>query len=58
MELRSVIGRMVDKFDIALPNPETFDDKSFFAEIKDHFTAGVPQCEIRFVARDDCVYGA
>jgi cytochrome P450 len=47
MELRSVVSRVVGEFDIVLP--EGFRGEEFFEEIKDHFTAGAPGVEVRFV---------
>ena len=47
MELRSVIGRVVNEFDIQLPNG--FKEEEYWGGIKDHFTAGPPKQEVRFV---------
>lgn len=51
MELRSVISRMVQKYDIFISEEEKFDKKAFFDMMKDHFTAGVPRCEVIFKKR-------
>lgn len=47
MELRSVIGRVVSEFDIILP--EDFQAEKFWNGILDHFTAGVPSQEVKFI---------
>jgi hypothetical protein len=46
MELRSVIARTVHKYDISLE--PGVDYLKLFEEIKDHFTAGVPRCKVKF----------
>ncbi|KAF2703227.1 cytochrome P450 [Pleomassaria siparia CBS 279.74] len=46
MELRSVISRVVNEFDILLP--EGFDAKTYFDSVKDHFTAGPPDQKVVF----------
>jgi len=51
MELRSVIARTVNDFDISIPNRVSFDEKSFYGNIKDHFTMGVPGCKMQFIKR-------
>jgi cytochrome P450 len=47
MELRSVVSRVVNEFDILLP--EGFDAEAYFGGIKDHFTAGLPRQMVKFV---------
>jgi cytochrome P450 len=47
MELRSVISRVVNEFDVVLP--EGFEKQVYFGGIKDHFTAGPPGQMVRFV---------
>ncbi|KAI8941322.1 hypothetical protein NX059_002549 [Plenodomus lindquistii] len=51
MELRSVTGRVVSEFDVVLP--EDFVASEYWDGVLDHFTAGPPKQEVRFVrARD------
>jgi hypothetical protein len=52
MELRSVIARTVQKYDVCFPEGFDFDEEAFFSEIKDHFTIGVPTCNLVFMARE------
>jgi cytochrome P450 len=47
MELRSVVGRVVNEFDVKVP--EAFDEGKYWEGIKDHFTAGAPKQDVRFV---------
>ncbi|KAF2645326.1 cytochrome P450 [Massarina eburnea CBS 473.64] len=47
MELRSVIGRVINEFDVVLP--EGFDEKEYFANVKDHMSSGPPPQMVRFV---------
>ena len=56
MELRSVISRTVQKYDIFLSEAEKFDEKTFFDGVKDHFTAGVLRCGVIFKKRLPAVY--
>jgi hypothetical protein len=51
MELRSVISRTVQKYDVCISEAEKFNEKTFFDGIKDHFTSGVPRCEVVFRKR-------
>jgi cytochrome P450 len=51
MELRSVVARTVNEFDVSVPDQENFDEKIFYAGIKDHFTSGIPDCQIQFTRR-------
>jgi cytochrome P450 len=51
MELRSVISRVISEFDVKLP--EGFDALGYFEGIKDHFTAGGPKVDVRFVRVKD-----
>lgn len=51
MELRSVIARTLNEFDVSFP-PGTKFDLSFFDGVKDHFVAGVPKQELVFTARE------
>ncbi|KAF1840748.1 cytochrome P450 [Cucurbitaria berberidis CBS 394.84] len=48
MELRSVVGRVLDEFDIVLP--EGFVSEHYFEDIKEHFTAGPPRLLVQFVS--------
>lgn len=48
MELRSVVSRVVQEFNVVLP--EGFKGEDFFEGIKDHFTAGAPGVKVRFVS--------
>jgi hypothetical protein len=55
MELRSVIARTVQKYDIWFPlsvEKLGFDEEEFFSGIMDHFTIGVPKCELVFRERE------
>lgn len=47
MELRSVVGRVVNEFDVKLP--EDFEAEKYWNGIKNHFTAGVPKQNVVFV---------
>lgn len=47
MELRSVIGRLVNEFDIVLPDGTV--REKYWEGVKDHFTAGPPKQEVKFV---------
>jgi cytochrome P450 len=47
MELRSVVGRVINEFDVMLP--EGFEEDQFWEGIKDHFTAGAPRVSVQFV---------
>ncbi|KAJ4367653.1 hypothetical protein N0V83_007238 [Neocucurbitaria cava] len=47
MELRSVVGRVVNEFDVILP--EGFVAETYWEGIKDHFTAGPPKQLVQFV---------
>ncbi|KAF2034994.1 cytochrome P450 [Setomelanomma holmii] len=47
MELRSVVGRVVSEFDVVLP--VGFEPEAFWEGIRDHFTAGAPRVDVRFV---------
>ncbi|EDN98276.1 hypothetical protein SS1G_13134 [Sclerotinia sclerotiorum 1980 UF-70] len=51
MELRSVIARTILEYEVLFPENTKFDEKAFFNEIKDHFTSGVPKCELVFKRR-------
>ncbi|PSN69408.1 cytochrome P450 [Corynespora cassiicola Philippines] len=51
MELRSVVGRVINEFDIVLPEGFVADD--YFKAIKEHFTAGPPKQAVKFVKVDD-----
>jgi cytochrome P450 len=50
MELRSVISRVVNEFDVVLP--QGFKKEGYFGDIKDHFTAGPPGQMVSFVKAD------
>jgi cytochrome P450 len=47
MELRSVVGRVINEFDVVVP--EGFDGDKYWSAIKDHGTAGAPRQDVRFV---------
>jgi cytochrome P450 len=47
MELRSVVARVVNEFDVVLD--EGFDVEAYWEGIMDHFTAGPPAQMVRFV---------
>ncbi|KAJ4407521.1 hypothetical protein N0V91_003789 [Didymella pomorum] len=47
MELRSVIRRVINEFDVILP--EGFVAEEYWDGVKDHFTAGPPKQEVSFV---------
>lgn len=47
MELRCVVGRVVADFDVKLP--EGFAEEKYWEGVRDHFTAGAPRQEVRFV---------
>ncbi|KAL1966197.1 hypothetical protein VTN77DRAFT_4749 [Rasamsonia byssochlamydoides] len=51
MEMRSVIARTVQKYDISFPQGTDFDIQEFLENIKDHFTAGVPELKLVFTPR-------
>lgn len=51
MELRSVIGRSVAEYEIMFPKNVEFDEEEFFGNVKDHFTSGIPRCELAFKKR-------
>lgn len=51
MELRSVIARTMVEYEVRFPPNVEFDEKRFFDGIKDHFTSGVPKCELVFTKR-------
>ena len=50
MELRSVIARTLNEFDVSLPEGTSL-DLSFFKDIKDHFVAEVPKQDLVFTKR-------
>jgi len=50
MELRSVIARTLNEFDVSFPVGTNF-DLSFFRRVKDQFVAGVPKQDLVFTAR-------
>lgn len=52
MELRSVIARSVQRYDISLPPGSDFDLQEFLSNIKDHFTAGAPPLNLVFTPRE------
>ncbi|KAF2089797.1 putative benzoate 4-monooxygenase cytochrome P450 [Saccharata proteae CBS 121410] len=51
MELRSVISRVAQQYDISFPANEPFAGDSFFARMTDHFTLGVPKQSLVFTRR-------
>lgn len=52
MELRSVIARTLQKYDVSFPKGYEF-DISFFKDVKDHFVAAVPKMELVFSKRKE-----
>lgn len=50
MELRSVVARTIEKYEVRMAD-ENFDERTFHDGILDHFTAGVPRCEVVFQRR-------
>ena len=53
MELRSVIAKTVSRYDISIPKDVKFDLNDFFANVKDHFTAGIPLQNLVFTRREE-----
>jgi hypothetical protein len=51
MELRSVVARTLNDFDVLFPEGVKFDEVKFFKGVKDHFVAGVPKQDLVFTAR-------
>ncbi|KAK8911062.1 hypothetical protein QC760_000124 [Botrytis cinerea] len=51
MELRSVIGRSIAEYEVSFPKNVKFDEEEFFGNVKDHFTSGIPRCELVFKRR-------
>ncbi|TGO40918.1 hypothetical protein BHYA_0029g00270 [Botrytis hyacinthi] len=51
MELRSVIGRSVAEYEVMFPKNVEFNEEEFFGNVKDHFTSGIPSCELVFKKR-------
>lgn len=51
MELRSVISRVVTEYEFGFPPNSNFDHKAFFANVKDHFVAGIPKQALVFKKR-------
>ncbi|KAI9645352.1 hypothetical protein NHQ30_006088 [Ciborinia camelliae] len=51
MELRSVVARTIFVYEVSFPEKVKFDEERFFSGIKDHFTIGVPKCELVFRKR-------
>lgn len=47
MELRSVIARVVDEFDVCLP--DDFSAERYWDGVKDHFSSGPPRQTVSFV---------
>lgn len=50
MEIRSVVARTLNEFDISFPEGAQF-DISFFKGVKDHFVAGIPKQDLVFTKR-------
>lgn len=50
MEIRSVVARILNEFDVSFPEGVEF-NMSFFDDIKDHFVASVPKQELVFTQR-------
>lgn len=51
MELRSVVARTLDAFEVGFSDGVQFDQEVFFRGVKDHFVAGVPKIEVVFAKR-------
>ncbi len=51
MELRSVIARTIHAYDVSLPEDTKFEEKAYFDDVRDHFTAGIPKCDLVFSKR-------
>lgn len=51
MEMRSVVRRVVNEFDLVLPDGFVAED--YWNGVRDHFTAGPPRQEVMFVKVDD-----
>jgi cytochrome P450 len=51
MELQTVIGWTIYKYNIHLAEPPFFDEGLFFDGFKDHFTAGILGCQLIFEKR-------
>jgi hypothetical protein len=53
MDLGSVISRAIHNYEVSLLKEVEFDEKEYFDGIEDHFTAGIPKCELVFSKRVD-----
>ncbi|KAH8603050.1 cytochrome P450 monooxygenase-like protein [Bisporella sp. PMI_857] len=51
MELRSVIAKALNRYDISFPEGTNFVFQEYLDNIKDHFTAGVPKQKVVFRLR-------
>lgn len=51
MELRSVVARVINGFDVVLP--AEFVAEKYFEDIKDHITAGPPSQKVSFIMTGD-----
>lgn len=51
MELRSVVGRVVNEFDVMLPRE--FVNAEYWGGVREHFTAGPPKQEVMFIKVSD-----
>lgn len=47
MEMRSVVGRVLNEFDVVMP--DGFNEQKYWDSIKDHFTAGPPKQWVKFL---------
>lgn len=50
MELRSIVRRVLNEFDVVLPHG--FVAEKYWNGVRDHFTAGPPRQDVRFVKVD------
>ncbi|KAF2707633.1 putative benzoate 4-monooxygenase cytochrome P450 [Pleomassaria siparia CBS 279.74] len=51
MELRSTISRIIHQYDVSFPEGAKFNEREFFAKIKDYFVAFCPRQELVFSRR-------
>lgn len=55
MELRSVVARTIDRFNVSFPPGVDFKWDAFYSEIKDCFTSGVPNQDLVFSSMQEGV---
>ena len=51
MELRSVVQRVIEGFEVMIADDDEWDAEKWFDAIKDHFTAGCPEVKVRFARK-------